>query len=94
MVRIFFLKYHHSDDDIKYASYEICLVVILGKKMKQSKNKKHLDLKLTSSSLPNYHVIRHENTNNVKIFCLANQMNYDNIYIHICVYIYIYKICF
>ena len=55
--------------------------------MKQSKNKKHLDLKLTSSSLPNYHVIRHENTNNVKIFCLVNQMNYDSIYIHICIYI-------
>lgn len=63
-----------------------------GEKNETKKEKKHLDLKLTSSSTPNYHVIRLENTNNVKIFCLVNQMNYDNTYIHICVCIYI--ICF
>ena len=38
MVRVFFLKYHDSEEDIKYASYEIYLVV-MGKKMKQRKKR-------------------------------------------------------
>ena len=38
--------------------------------MKQSKERKHLDLKLTASSTPNYHATSHENTINIKIFSL------------------------
>ena len=50
---VFFLKAHHWEEDIKYASEERSLAMILGKnikkqnKTKQSKNKKQLDLEQT-----------------------------------------------
>lgn len=64
MGRVFFLRYHPWEDDIKYTSEERSLTE------KKKMIKKQLDF-VQTNSIPNYHVTSHETTD-IKTFCLAN----------------------